>query len=277
MLSKRARNQNGVRYFAFIDESGKKEYLHPYDARHIHHPDPKNKEFWRDNYLAVVSLLIPEEHVPDIARTVIETKKWYFNTTSVEVKSSWLRFPYQRKKRYCQPFSIGEDEVKAFGGEMLSLFSRFQNEITIVACVFDKRYYRNRDKNDPFLCSMQVVFERIEYVMQEKNANCTLIIDQLEDSLAINTGRNGELFEVFVGIRRSGRQFVRNYYHIDKIEFRKSKDDHLLQLADLAAYNVFRQFVDFGLQWEIGISLSLYEGFKTILKNFRTKNGELRG
>lgn len=268
-----------MKYFAFIDESGKKEYLHPYESYHTYNPDPNNRKFWEDNYLAVVSLLIPQVHIRNVAKTIIEIKKKYFNTPSVEVKSSWLRFPIQRKKRYCQPFGVSEDKVKAFGEEMLSLFSQFQDEITIVACVFDKRYYRNRSEKDPFLCSMQVVFERIEYMMQEQNANCTLVIDQLEDSLSIHTGRNNELFEVFIGIRHSGRRFIKEYAHIDDIEFRKSKDDHLLQLADLAAYNVFRQFVDFGLQWEKGNDepLPLYKGFQAILGNFRTKDDQLRG
>lgn len=271
--------RSAAHYFAFIDESGKKEYIHAYNPLYITYPDCiKDRTFWLDNYVAVVALLIASEHIPPVSRAVVEIKKRYFGTTEVEVKSSWLRIPYEREKRYCKAFGVSPEELNEFGKEILSLFTRFRKEITIIACVFDKRYYRNRDK-DPFLCAMQVLFERIEYFMKDEKATCTLVIDQLEDSLSIDTGRNGELFEVFIGKRSSGPRFLKSYRHINSIHFRKSKDDHFLQLADIAAYNVFRQFVDHGVLWEReGLEvLPLYEGFRTILGNFRTKHNQLRG
>jgi hypothetical protein len=268
-------------YFAFVDESGQKEYFHPYDRSHIDNPDESDREFWLKNYLAVVALLIPRENLPDITREIVRLKEECFQTSMVEIKSSGLRIPQEREERYLIPFDISEEDLNTFGENILSLFSKFEREITIVACVFDKRYYKNREDNNPYLNSMQVVFERVEYTMQERGALATLVIDQVESSIHADRGRSGKLREVFLGKRPAGLRFVERYTHIKDIEFRCSKDDHLLQLADIAAYNVFRQFVDYGREWEKSTAnvtdLPLYKYFRAIWGNLRKKDGDPRG
>jgi hypothetical protein len=53
----------------------------------------------------------------------------------------------------------------------------------------------------------------------------------------------------------------------------------LVQLADLAAYNVYRQFVDYGREWEKPTqeTLLLYSYFQRMVGNLITKDGRVRG
>lgn len=53
--------------------------------------------------------------------------------------------------------------------------------------------------------------------------------------------------------------------------FVKSSGENFIQLADLCAYNVYRQFVQFGRQWDgvaLGGKMELYGYFDKIRCNF---------
>lgn len=55
-----------------------------------------------------------------------------------------------------------------------------------------------------------------------------------------------------------------------------SSHSDLVQVADLAAYNVHRQFRDFGEEWELGGDqqrLPTYPYFQRIIGKFRTGDG----
>jgi len=57
------------------------------------------------------------------------------------------------------------------------------------------------------------------------------------------------------------------------------KDENFVQLADLAAYDVFRQFVDHGRDWEntSNDTLQTYPYFNALAGNFLDRNGRIRG
>src|SRR4030095_16884974 len=64
------------------------------------------------------------------------------------------------------------------------------------------------------------------------------------------------------------------------IRFVNSAQSELIQVADVAAYNVFRQFKDHGEAWEqrdLG-TLPTYAYFARLLKKFRAdRNGRIQG
>lgn len=66
--------------------------------------------------------------------------------------------------------------------------------------------------------------------------------------------------------------------HVGGMAFRDSHLDERLQLADLVAYAVFRQFVDYGPDWEDDSKpLPVYEYLERLAPKFRNHNGRLQG
>jgi len=227
----------------------------------------------------IAALVVKRDDVAAIHREMVRLKDETFGDRDVEIKSDWLRNPHQRAKHYLRPYHLDEERLNRFGQHVTELFSTFGPRIQIVACVFDKRYYRDRQNNDPCCNTCQVVLERLEFHMQRLAGTCILVVDQMEDSLSPERGKNGEIVDVLLNRRRMRHTFVERYRHLTDIQFRKSKEENLLQLADLAAYNVYRQFVDYGREWEKPIqeTLPLYPYFQRMLGNFITKNDRIRG
>ncbi len=223
------------KYTIFIEDSGSKEYIDPYKKLALSQSAAFDRKFWLNNYFVILGIIIKNAEIPAINRALVEIKQKTFGTSLVEIKSDWFRNSFQRKKRYLQPFGINEEKLNACGHDVTGLFSDFLNEIRIIAVVFDKRYYKNRKHNDPFCNSSQVLFERIEFYMNEQRGDCVLVVDQMEDSLCARRGRNKELQDVLYNSRKMKQTFIKNYKRIVDISFRKSKHENLIQLADLAA------------------------------------------
>ncbi|GAH79005.1 unnamed protein product [marine sediment metagenome] len=100
-----------------------------------------------------------------------------------------------------------------------------------------------------------------------------------KSSLSAIRGRNKELIDVLLNEKKMEPTFVEKYARIKNINFRRSRDENFLQLVDLAAYNILRQFVDYGREWEDESikQLNTYKYFSLISKNFVEKNGIIRG
>jgi len=268
-----------ISYKTFIDESGWKEYIDSYSVANFLRLDKKSRQFWLNNYFVMAGLVIKNEDVLKINRYIVDLKVKFFKTLSVEIKSDWLRNPYQRKKHYLDEYKITEKQLNTFGAEISNVFPKFQKEIRLIGVVFDKRYYKNRKDNDPFCKTAQVLFERIEYFMNRLKSYTILVVDQMESSLSPIRGRNGELLDVFLNKKKMEPTFVEAFARIKDINFRRSRDENFLQLADLAAYNIFRQFVMYGKEWEDKNKKrwKTYHYFSLLSQNFVEKNKQVRG
>jgi len=272
-------NNSLINYLVFIDESGQKEFIDPYNKTYITQPEKADRNYWLRNYFVITGLIVKRENIPIINREIVNLKVKTFGTPEVEIKSDWLRNPFQRKKHYLNKFHISEVALNQFGVDVSNLFPKYKKEIKIATCIFDKRYYKDRKINDPFCNAGQVLFERVEFFMNRVKSYCILVVNQMESSLNPERGRNGELKDVLLNKRRMKNTFVETYARIKDINFRKSKDENFLQLVDLAGYNIFRQFVDYGRNWE-DISkkkLKVYKYFSLLSDNFIEKNGQIRG
>lgn len=266
-------------YLAFLDDSGPKDYQAPYDPRAIAYPQEFERTFWEKNYFVIAALIVKRDDVAAIHRAMAQLKCETFGDRDVEIKSDWLRNPHQRAKHYLRPYHLDEKRLDRFGQQVTGLFSAFRQQIQIVVCVFDKRYYKDRESNDPCCNTCQVVLERIEFHMRRLAGTCILVVDQMENTLNPERGKNGEIVDVLFNRRRMKHTFVERYSHLRDIQFHKSKEENLVQLADLAAYNVYRQFVDYGREWEKPTQeiLPLYPYFQRMVGNLITKDGRIRG
>lgn len=268
-------------YKIFIDDSGKKEYITPYSKDFIDNPPNFDdyEDFWRDNYFVLCGVRVKQENISEINIKINELKKKYFKTHKVEVKSDWLRNPHQRKKQYLDKFKITAEQLNKFGEKFVDLIARYKEEIKIMAVVFDKRYYgvkkRDMAEGTPLLKTTQVLLERLEFA---GNYNI-LIFDQMESSLRLTIGQHGRILKVLQRNEGMEKIYVNKYDSVTDIKFMESWAENFLQVADVCAYNVFRQFVQFGREWEGKSKLSLYPYFNRIRCNFffNPKNCHVRG
>jgi hypothetical protein len=268
-----------ISYKTFIDDSGKKEYINSYSISSVRRPNKENRQFWLDNYFVLAALVINNKNIQKINRYIVDLKLETFNTPFVEIKSDWLRNPYKRKEQYIEKYNIIGEELDDFGWKISNVFPKFQKEIKVIGVVFDKRYYKNRKENDPFCKTAQVLFERIEYFMYRLKSYTILVIDQMESSLSTIRGKNKEFKDVLLNKKKMEPTFVETFSRIKNINFRRSKDENFLQLIDLAAYNILRQFVDHGREWEDPNikRLDTYKYFSLLFKNIVEKNKQIRG
>jgi hypothetical protein len=65
-----------------------------------------------------VGLMIEQNNEKLVVDNVHAIKSKYFNTTKVEIKSTWLRIPEKRKEKYLDPYQISNDELNNFTEEL---------------------------------------------------------------------------------------------------------------------------------------------------------------
>lgn len=238
-------------YKVFVDDSGKKEYLTPYSKDFIENPPEfdKYENFWWDNYFVLAGIRIKQENIGKINEAINTLKEKYFHTHKVEVKSDWLRNPAQRKKHYFDQYKISSEKLNEFGEKYIDLISEYKESLKIFAVVFDKRYYGNAKRNSsegtPLLKTTQVIFERLEFA---GNYNI-VIFDQMESSLKLTSGQHGRILKIFQQNEGMEKIYVEKYKSITDIKFMRSCSENFLQVADICAYCIFRQFAQYGREW----------------------------
>lgn len=275
-------------YKVFIDDSGGKDYRTPYARSFINQPPTfdGNEEFWRNNYFVLCGARIKDSDIAALNAEINSIKMEYFGTHNVEIKSVWLRNPDKRKKHYLAPFSIAEDDLNAFGNAILHFISAHKRELKLIGVVFDKRYYgdakRATGHGSPLLKTTQVLLERFHYM----GGYHVVVFDQMESSLLLNDGQQGRMLNVFQNREAMGEIFVNQYSGVTDFKFLKSSGENFLQIADVCAYNIYRQFVEHGREWcgsskdQQGVpALSCYEHFDSIRCNLvaHPRDGRIRG
>lgn len=266
----------------FVDDSGSPDFFTPYSVEFVKNPPEfKNYEdFWRKNYFVLAGVCIDNKNLGQVNKEINAIKKEFFGTSSVEIKSDWMRNPNQRKKRYIDTYNITPEKLNEFGETILDYIKNKSSIIRIIAVVFDKRCYgenlRGQADGKPILKSSQILFERIQYL----NKPGTIVsFDQMESSLKLTKGKNGQILRVLQNRLELQKIFVSEYTNISKIDFKESKSENFLQIADLSAYNIYRQFIEFGRTIngkEIDFAKD-YKYFEMIKGNLINKNGKIRG
>ena len=87
-------------YRVFIDDSGAKEYKNTFSSQDIKSPPSfiGNERYWRDNYFVMCGMRLHQKNISPINNIINGLKIDCFGTTKVELKSDWLRNPYQHQK-----------------------------------------------------------------------------------------------------------------------------------------------------------------------------------
>jgi len=258
-------------YKLFLDDSGQKEYLNEYNSLYIDNP-PDDIDYWRKNYFCLAGVYIKTSYIKELDLKIKEIKIKYFKTHKFEIKSTWLRDSKQRKKNYIDPFWISDEDLNNFWKEIIDFIWLNKDKIKILWVIFDKRFYKNRDRNEaiPLLKTTQVIFEKVEYIWN----NCEIVFDQMEKSLKIKKWNNHHKILLVKENHLMEKVFIDEYKKIKNIEFQKSCNDNFLQLADLCAYNIYRQFIMYSRDWEKW-DIKMYEYFEKIAWNIHNVNNKI--
>ena len=205
-----------------------------------------------------------------------DLKRTYFGTKHVEIKSDWLRNPNRRKKHYLDKFRISDSNLKKFvEEEWYKIFEENQDKIEIQGFVLDKRYFKNkRNEYTPLQFLTQVLFDRVEL---HPHKDCVIVFDQMDSEIKSISHNQGQILKISSKEIDLG-SFQKKYSHTPP-RFEKSKNSNFLQLADTAAYDIYRQFVEYGDIWEDknADSLKTYSYFDRLSQNFYNQNGRIAG
>lgn len=267
-------------YKVFIDDSGSREYSTPYSRDFtINAPETeKYLDFWRKNYFVLTAVRVSESSLDVINQEINDLKFKTFQTNDVEIKSDWLRNPFQRKKHYLELFNITQESLNQFGEAIFDLIGRYRSKLKLISVVFDKRFFGDKRRQeidaDPLAKTAQVLFERLQYL---GNYN-VVIFDQMDSSLQVTRGDNGLVFKVYNESDCMKQIYVKSFTAISDVRPADSSKENFLQIADICGYPVYRQFVHYGRQWlDPNSKMQLYPYFGKIRCNFIPKRGKVCG
>lgn len=254
--------------FLFIDDSGSKQWDTPYSGDFVDHPPARttqNRTFWQNNYFVLAGIHLDIALMRELNPKINAEKLRVFGTKHVEIRSVHLRNPEKRQKHYLDAFGITETTLKEFVEQFwYDIFETHTDQIQIQAVILDKRYYKNpRVENKPLELATQALFDRVEL---HPNRQCTIVFDQMDAQIKSKTRDQGQILKI--SDKTIDLDSFRDKYSHTSVSFEKSHHSNFLQLADTAAYNVLRQFIEFGDSWEgLEDSLKMYPYFDRISKN----------
>ena len=261
-------------YLLYIDDSGNREY-------------DQNRNYvdsGRSRYFVYGGILGLADEMSRLAHRIHRLKLDVVRTAHLEIKSNWLRIPHERYRRYRDPYGVTDDELTRLSDGCHDHISNAN--VSLLASVIDKLHMQEHYAEPwyPPTAAYEVLLQR---AVQAVPAGSTLAVTV--DDISGSTPRRNQYKDLLQRhherLRQHGSSLQRTISFAclsGPVRFVLSQDSHLLQAADLVAYNVHRQFRDHGQDWEVtagpGAPLPMYEHFRKICARFRTdENGRVQG
>jgi hypothetical protein len=241
----------------YLDDSGEKEY----GAN-------------TSRYFVYAGVIVDRAVEPDLSREIDELKVGTFGTATVEIKSNWLRIPRERQARYLAPFHVSEQQLTAFVEAFYKLMR--SDRLTYLAAAIDKPQMLARYQNSawyPSATAYQLLLQRYQMHAAGLDAIGQITIDDMSGSTPKKNQWRDLLRSHHNRLKRDGCQMTKMRFTnlVDAPRFGSSERFNLLQIADLVAYNVFRQFRDNGDAWDRddAKAMKTYKHLDPLLKRFR--------
>lgn len=252
-------------HLLFVDDSGTKEYspTGSYGAGNTRH------FVFGGPFLSV-------EQARSLAARIRDLKLATFNTRQVEIKSNWLRLENEREARYLRRFGLSERKLSEFVEEFYRAI--VDSELTLIAGVVDKVHMRE-DYGDrawyPPAAAYEMLLQRAhaEIAGLPPGSSFSVIVDDMSGATPKGNQYRENLRRHHRQLKATGSTLWKgiSFGRLRGIRFVDSKQSELLQVADVVAYNVYRQFRDYGEEWETrGLPiLPAYDWFSRIVAKFR--------
>jgi hypothetical protein len=242
----------------WIDDSGEKEY------------GEKTSRFFVYCGVAVERAL--EDQVVESFNAM---KELLWGTTLPEAKSNWLRRPDEWARRYKEPYGLLDEEIGAFSRS----FYRWLNQqpLTILAAVVDKELMMQKyggNAHYPSATAYEFLLQRYQMFLKDRRiAEGEVVMDDTAGRTPKGRYHRDLLIKQHQQIIKHGSRLVtmRLDRVADRIKIGGSHHYPLLQVADLCAYNVMRQFRAYPdtNSLAVGAPVPMYEYFARILPKFR--------
>jgi hypothetical protein len=259
-------------YLLYVDDSGTKEYS----------PDGQyHKGSGLTQYFVFGGLIVTPAVAGYLTRRMHELKTKIFGRADVEIKANWLRVQKERTKRYLEPFRLSEDSFREFSNSLYELISF--TDCVLVACVVNKQEVQSKYPEPHYAPSIayDCLLQRAQLEMESKNGKLHVVIDDMSGATPKGNQykENLRYQHKWLLTRGSPLRTGLVFDRIGGLSFSDSRADERLQLADLAAYAVYRQFVEHGSSWEVDAnSLPTYSYFEKIAHKFRKNEyGRIQG
>jgi hypothetical protein len=251
-------------HVVYIDDSGTKEYA---DAPHLYGRTGKSR------YFVFGAVLISTADAGTLVTRIRQAKRFFFDTEDVEIKSNWLRIPKECAKRYLTPYHLSEEALRGFVDEYYSIIGA--TNLQLIASVVDKAHVQETYPLPWYAPAIayDLLMQRVVQELPEPDC-VSIVMDDMTGATPKGNQYKRNLARHHAKLRKEG-SFLRSGMSFASLagdlKFVNSAQSDQIQVADVVAYNVYRQFVDHGDAWEAeGLgSLPLYDWFEKIGGKFR--------
>lgn len=247
----------------YIDDSGTKEYATRGEAY--------GKGGGKSRYFVFGGVLIKTKDAGVFFEQIADLKRRVFRDSGVEVKSNWLRIPKESKRRYYDRYRVDEDALRGFVDDYYGLIA--STDLLLIAAVVDKEHMQERYAS-PWYAPAAAYEALLQRVVQEVRPPDTVsvFVDDMTGATPLGTQYKANLRKHHDQLRRRGSTLVRklDFSPLGDLRFVDSAHSHPVQVADIVAYNVYRQFLEHGEAWEQAQkTLPVYDWFLRLGGKFR--------
>lgn len=253
-------------HVVYIDDSGTKEYASTSDQYGT----------GVSRYFVFGSVLLTTAESGSLVKRIRAAKVESFGTNDVEIKSNWLRMPKERKARYLDAHGISEKGLTEFVEKLYSIIG--ESDLCVIAAVIDKVHMQAKYPRPwyPPAAAYEVLMQRVVQEVTEPRS-ISVVIDDMSGATPNRNQYKDNLRAHHRRLRASGSSLLKGVSFAPlagDIRFVDSRVADQVQVADVVSYNVYRQFVEYGDDWErISQQLPTYPWFARIGEKFRQGPG----
>jgi len=252
----------------YVDDSGEKEY-------------GTNTS----RYFVYAGVVVSVADEPQFNEVIADAKQACFGRTDVELKSNWLRIQREREKRYLSLDGVTDEKLTVMVKTIYAW--AVGADLQLVAAVIDKRqmqekYVPPRRPWHPSAAAYLFLLQRFQKHLGRCNGLGYVTVDDMEGASPAQNQWRDLLRGQHQRLKRDGCSLTKLRFDNVAAEFRfgDSKRFNLLQLADIVAYSVLRQFRDYGENWDDPLKgdLPMYPWLRPLLPRFmRGPANQLQG
>ena len=258
-----------MKYRLYVDDSGNREY----------DKDLNYTTSGRERHFVYGAILLTEANESRLIARFRDLKKATFGRPDIEIKSNWLRIPAERKKRYLDPFGLSDTQLSDFSNACYELIR--EHELELIAVAVDKLHMQ--ETYAPPRQPWQAPTAAYEFLMQRvvqavpKDSTVEVVVDDIGGKNDKDKEYRDMLADHHEKLRKSGSSLQSKLSFAclsGPVRFRASEHTDLIQLADLVAYCIFRQFREYPDAWEADTpKLTTYPYLGRIFRKFRCGPG----
>lgn len=241
-------------YILFCDESGQRDY-----GRRT------------DPYFVIAGIVVQADEAGNLEDEIKGLKRAFWGSPDVEIKSNWIRLPHERLKHYARPHHILKRDIDAL---VKSLYKWLRKApICLLAGIVDKPMMQRKYAHPHYAggVAYNMILQRYQKYLAKRNSYGDVVFDDPAGKSPGGHEWRDLLKKQHAMLRRYGCPYTRTQFDdIGSLKYVDSSESAFIQLADIVAYNTFRQFRDHGSSWEDESinTLPTYDYFAKILRLF---------